>query len=179
MASSQKLKGKWALGIEPRHFTWVLRNQLAVSERLGGYGDAHRRVRRQEEVIWAKVNGFDRILSLIPNNANLHSYDEEGVSWVHRPFRGPEDGDRFLNQLYSDINMLTTQGFKVLMHREDLSDHVTGIIAGYLVWTEMVVDQPKAIVTVEQLLSRQIGPLGREIVAVAGSIDRDEIDLRD
>ena len=179
MASSQKLKGKWALGIEPRHFTWVLRNQLAVSERLGGYGEAHRRVRRQEEVIWAKVNGFDRILSLIPNNANLHSYDEEDVSWVHRPFRGPEDGDRFLNQLYSDINMLTTQGFKVLMHREDLSDHVTGIIAGYLVWTGMVTDQPKAIVTVEQLLSRQIGPLGREIVAVAASIDRDEIDLRD
>ena len=43
----------------------------------------------------------------------------------------------------------------------------------------MVVDQPKAIVTVEQLLSRQIGPLGREIVAVAGEIDRTEIDLRD
>ena len=43
----------------------------------------------------------------------------------------------------------------------------------------MVTDQPKAIVTVEQLLSRQIGPLGREIVAVAASIDRDEIDLRD
>ena len=178
MASSQKLKGKWALGIEPRHFTWVLRNQLAVSERLGGYGEAHRRVRRQEEVIWAKVNGFDRILSLIPNNANLQSYDDEDVSWVHRPFRGPEDGDRFLNQLYSDINMLTTR-FKVLMHREDLGDHVTGIIAGYLVWTGMVTDQPKAIVTVEQLLSRQIGPLGREIVAVAASIDRDEIDLRD
>lgn len=179
MAPSHKLKGKWALGIEPRHFTWVLRNQLAVCERPGGYGDAHRRVRRQEEVIWARVNGFDRILSLIPNNANLHSYDEEDVSWVHRPFRGPEDGDRFLNQLYADINMLTTQGFRVLMHREEVGDHVTGIIAGYLVWTGMVLDQPKAIVTVEQLLSRPIGPLGREIVAVAASIDRDEIDLRD
>ncbi len=192
MASSQKLKGKWALGIQPRHFMWVLRGQFAVCERLGGYGDAHRRVRRQEEIIWTKVNGFDRILSLIPNTSNLHNYDEEDMAWVHRPFRGPEDGEKFLNHLYSDINMLTTQGFKILVHREELGDHVTGLIAGYLVWTEMVPDQPKAIVAVEQLLQRPIGPVGREIVAVAGRIDREsvhkpaeeteaepEIDLRD
>ncbi len=175
MASSQKLKGKWALGIEPRHFKWVLRGQLAVCERLGGYGEAHRRVRRQEEIIWTKVNGFDRILSLIPNTSNLHNYDEEDMAWIHRPFRGPEDGERFLNHIYSDINMLTTQGFKILMHREELGDHITGLIAGYLVWTKMVEDQPKAIVTVEQLLERQIGPVGREIVAVAGNIDRETI----
>ncbi len=184
MASSQRLKGKWALGIQPRHFKWVLRGQFAVAERLGGYGDAHRRVRRQEEIIWTKVNGFDRILSLIPNTSNLHNYDEEDMAWVHRPFRGPEDGEAFLHQLYSDINVLTTQGFKILMHREELGDHVTGVIAGYLVWTKMVPDQPRAIVAVEQLLERPIGPVGREIVAVAGEIDRSdipepEIDVRD
>ncbi len=177
MAGSQRLKGKWALGIEPRHFTWVLRDRLAVCERLGGYGDAHRRVRRQEEIIWTRVNGFDRILSLIPNNANLHNYDEEDVSWIHRPFRGPEDGSRFLGALYSDIQTLTTQGFKILMHREELGDHLTGAIAGYLVWTGMVPEEPKAIVTVEQLLSRPIGPLGREIVTLAASIDPDDVNL--
>ena len=171
--ASQKLKGKWALGIEPRNFKWVLRDQLAVCERLGGYGNAHRRVRRQEEIIWARVNGFDRILSLIPNNANLHNYDEEDVSWIHRPFRGPEDGEAFLHRVYADMNMLTTQGFKILMHREELSDHVSGLVAGYLVWTEMVPEEPKAIVAVEQLLSQQIGPVGREIVSVASRIDRE------
>ena len=173
--ATQKLKGKWALGIEPRNFKWVLRGQLAVCERLGGYGDAHRRVRRQEEIIWSRVNGFDRIMSLIPNNANLHNYDDEDVSWIHRPFRGPEDGEAFLNRVYSDINILTTQGFKILMHREELGDHVSGLVAGYLVWTEMVPEQPKAIVAVEQLLSQQIGPVGREIVAVAGRIDREAL----
>jgi len=75
--------------------------------------------------------------------------------------------------------MLTTQGFKILMHREELGDHVTGLMAGYLVWTGMVPEQPKAIVTIEQLLSRPIVPVGREIVAVAGAIDTSEIDLRD
>lgn len=171
--AGQRLKGKWALGIQPRNFKWVLRDQLAVSERLGGYGQAHRRVRRQEEIIWARVNGFDRIMSLIPNNANLHNYDEEDVAWIHRPFRGAEDGEAFLHLVYSDINMLTTQGFKILMHREELGDHVSGLIAGYLVWTEMVPEEPKAIVAVEQLLSQQIGPVGREIVSVASSIDRE------
>ncbi|MGI9608411.1 MAG: hypothetical protein ACR2P0_19940 [Acidimicrobiales bacterium] len=176
MASSQRLKGKWALGIEPRHFTWVLRDRLAVCERPGGYGDAHRRVRRQEEIIWTRVNGFDRIVSLIPNNANLHNYDEEEVAWIHRPFRGAEDGARYLTTLYTDLNTLTTQGFRLLMHREELGDHISGLIAGYLVWTEMVPDQPQAIVTVEQLLSRPMGPVGREIVALAGSVTPGEID---
>lgn len=167
MANSQRLKGKWALGIEPRHFTWVLRDRLAVCERLGGYGDAHRRVRRQEEIIWTKVNGFDRIVSLIPNTANLHNYDEEEVSWVHRPFRGPEDGANHLAVIYADIHLLVGEGFKLIMHREELGEHVSGLIAGYLVWTGMVEEQTKAIVTVEQLLSRPIGPVGREIVALA------------
>ena len=175
MAGSQRLKGKWALGIEPRHFTWVLRDRLAVCERLGGYGDAHRRVRRTEEIIWTRVNGFDRIGSLIPNNANLHNYDEEDVAWIHRPFRGPEDGARYLSALYADLQTLTTQGFKLLMHREEVGDHLTGLVAGYVVWTGMVPDQPQAIVTVEQLLSRPIGPVGREIVALAGGIPPGEI----
>ncbi len=177
MAASRQLKGKWALGIEPRHFTWVLRDRLAVCERLGGYGDAHRKVRRQEEIIWTRVNGFDRILSLIPNNANLHNYDEEDMAWIHRPFRGPEDGARYLGALFADLQTLTTQGFKILMHREELGDHVSGIIAGYLVWSGMVPEEPKAIVTIEQLLSRPMGPLAREIVNVAASINAEDINL--
>lgn len=177
MASSQKLKGKWALGIQPRHFTWILRDRLAVCERLGGYGDAHRRVRRQEEIIWTKVNGFDRVFSLIPNNANLHNYDEEDLSWVHRPFRGPEDGPVFLSTLYSDIRLLTTQGFRVIMHREEIGDHLSGLIAGYLVWSGMVPAHPEAIMTVEQLLSRPMGPLGRQIVEDSGELKDDDIIL--
>ena len=46
-----KLRGKWALGITPRNFTWVIKDRLAICERPGGYGENHRRVRRQEEII--------------------------------------------------------------------------------------------------------------------------------
>ena len=175
MPSSQKLKGKWALGIEPRHFTWILRDRLALCERPGGFGEAHRKVRRQEEIIWVRMNGFDRIVSFIPNNANLHSYDEEDVAWIHRPFRGAEDGIEYLTSIYADLHTLITQGFRLLLHREEISDELLGLLAGYLVWSGMVPSQPDALVTVEQLLSRPIGPAGREIVTLAASRPRDAV----
>ena len=49
-----KLRGKWALGIQPRNFTWILKDKMAVCERPGGFGSSHRRVRRQEEIIWIR-----------------------------------------------------------------------------------------------------------------------------
>ncbi len=52
-----RLRGKWALGITPRNFTWIMKDKLAICERPGGYGDNHRRVRRQEEIIWLRENG--------------------------------------------------------------------------------------------------------------------------
>ena len=52
------VKGKWAQGIEPRNFRWVIKGSLAVCERPGGYGPNHRRVRRQEEIIWVREQGF-------------------------------------------------------------------------------------------------------------------------
>ncbi|MEZ5270277.1 MAG: hypothetical protein R2789_17595 [Microthrixaceae bacterium] len=57
-------KGKWAQGITPRHFDWVIKDQLAICERPGGFGENHRKVRRQEEIIWIREQSFDRDLDL-------------------------------------------------------------------------------------------------------------------
>ena len=89
-----RLRGKWALGITPRNFTWFMKDKLAVCERPGGYGDNHRRVRRQEEIIWLRENGFGCVISIIPAPHNLHNYDELGPAVpappVHRHRRpGP------------------------------------------------------------------------------------------
>ena len=80
------VKGKWAQGIVPRNFKWVIKDQFAVCERPGGYGDNHRRVRREEEIIWVKQQGFTCVISLIPSPHNLHNYDEHDVVYRHRPF---------------------------------------------------------------------------------------------
>ena len=73
------MKGKWAAGIPPRHITWVLPERLAVSERPGGRTISHRKVRRQEEIIWLKENGFTVVISLLDSPQNLAAYQELDV----------------------------------------------------------------------------------------------------
>ena len=85
------MKGKWAAGIPPRNFTWVIKDHLAVSERPGGFSVNHRRVRRQEEIIWLRVQGFGRVISLLPSPHNLAAYDEEGLAWAHYPLERTGD----------------------------------------------------------------------------------------
>ncbi len=161
------MKGKWALGIPPRHFTWVLKNKLAICERPGGYSANHRRVRRQEEIIWIRENRFDCVISLITSPHNLHNYDELGVQWRHRPFNGAADGADAVLGLYREVQALLRDNKKVVVHREELGDHVVGLMAGYLLWTGLVATGPEVITVTERIAQRQLGPIGRELVAQA------------
>ncbi len=161
------MKGKWAQGIQPRNFAWVVKDRLAVCERPGGYGPNHRRVRRQEEIIWIREHGFDLVISLIPASHNLHNYDELGVACLHCPF-GPQDDVKALQrQVYGELRTLLGEGKTVLVHQEELGDRVSGLVAGYLVWAGLVPSPPQAITVVEQIVGRQLGPLGRSMVATA------------
>ena len=161
------MKGKWAQGIEPRNFRWVMKDVLAVCERPGGYGSNHRRVRRQEEIIWVREQGFAPVISIVPSPANLHNYDELGVTWQHRPFGLHDDVSAYLQAFYPELRDLLAAGHKVLIHGEELGDRLSGIIAGYLLWSNLLPTGPKAISLTERLVQRQLGPVGRELVTVA------------
>ena len=164
------MKGKWAQGIRPRNFSWVIRDRFAVSERPGGYGVNHRRVRRQEEIIWVREQGFTRVISIIPANHNLHNYDELEVAWLHRPLRSHEDAPNLMAQLFPEIDGLLAADEKVLLHGEELGDRIAGLVAAYVIWSGMVPDAPKATMLVERMLARQIGPVGRELIALAPQV---------
>jgi hypothetical protein len=164
------MKGKWAQGIKPRNFAWVITDKLAVCERPGGYGANHRRVRRQEEIIWIREQGFTRVISLIPSPHNLHNYDELGVAWLHRPFPPHEPNEQFLTQILPELRDLLGAGERVLVHQDELGDRVQGTMAAFLRWTGMIEDAPTAVTVIERLLGRQLGPLGRELVGVAPDI---------
>ncbi len=164
------MKGKWAQGIRPRNFSWVIKDQLAVCERPGGYGDNHRRIRRQEEVIWIRENGFGPIISLIPATHNLHNYDELGVRWLHHPYVGHDDDRSTQMALYPRLADLLARGERVVVHRDEMGDHVGGMMAGYLRWAGLVPDAPRAVTIWEQLVKRQLGPLGRRLVASADQL---------
>lgn len=160
-------KGKWAQGIRPRQFHWIIQDQLALCERPGGYGANHRRVRRQEEVIWIRENGFAFVISLIPSDHNLHSYDELGMPWKHWPFAPSLNLDMALPQIYAELATQLASGKKLLIHMEEVNDRLAGFVAGYLRWTEMVPITFEAITVVERILGRQMGPTGRGIVTAA------------
>ena len=166
------MKGKWAQGIVPRNFAWVIKDQLAVAERPGGYGDNHRRVRREEEIIWVKQQGFTWVVSLIPSPHNLHNYDELGVAWRHLPFGPHDDALTVVQTLFPELAAMLAAGGKVLVLMDELSDRVAGLMAGYLLWAEVVPMAPQATSVVERLLSRQMGPLGRDLVALAATVPK-------
>lgn len=164
------MKGKWAQGIKPRNFAWVITDRLAVCERPGGYGANHRKVRRQEEIIWIREQGFTRVISLIPSPHNLHNYDELGVAWLHRPFGTQEAPEAYLSSVLPELRDLLAKGEKVLVHQDELGDRVQGVMAAFLRWSGMVQEGPAAVTVIERLLGRQLGPFGRELVAMAPTI---------
>lgn len=164
------MKGKWAQGIQPRNFAWVLKDRLAVCERPGGYGANHRRVRRQEEIIWIREQGFTCVVTLIPSPHNLHNYDELGVTWRHLPFGPHDDPYTVASTLFPELAQMLANGGKILVHQDELADRVAGLMGGYLLWSGAVPQAPQATSIVERLLSRQMGPLGRDLVAMAETI---------
>lgn len=163
-------KGKWAKGIVPRNFCWIIKDSFAVCERPGGYGVNHRRVRRQEEIIWLRENGFTVVVSLIPSTHNLHNYDEYDLPWLHRPYSPDDEAEPTMRSLYPELHSLLESGNRVLLHREELGEHLSGLIAGYLVWSGMLPTGPQAISIVERMVDRQMGPVGRDMVSQALAI---------
>ena len=161
------MRGKWERGIQPRNFAWIIRDKLAVSERPGGYARNHRKVRRHEEILWLRNQGFTRVVSMLPSPHNLYAYDELGMTWSHVPFPSASEAKQVLGDMYPQIKAWIGSGEKVLLHQEELGDRVMGVVAGFLLWAGLVDTGPHAVTVTEQILHRQMGPPGRELVAVA------------
>jgi hypothetical protein len=166
------LRGRWAQGLEPRFFCWIVRDRLAASERPGGFARSHRKIRRQEELIWLGQNGFTRIISLLDSPHNLQAYEEAGIPFEHVPLgRHDELSDR-LPLIYESIaRRLDVPTEKVLLHYEEFGDRILGVIAGYLLYSGLVDEGPHAIVAAERLAGRELGATGREIVAITVNDD--------
>jgi hypothetical protein len=164
------VRGKWERGIQPRNFSWIIKDKLAVSERPGGYARNHRKVRRHEEILWLRNQGFTRVVSLLPSPHNLYAYDELGVTWSHFPFGTAADARSVLLDLYDQLKEWIGAGERILLHQEELGDRVMGVVGGFLLYGGLVDTGPNAVTIVEQMLHRQMGPAGRELIGVAAEI---------
>ncbi len=158
------MRGKWAAGIEPRGFTWVYRDILAVSERPGGSTSVHRRVRRDEELLWLKHHGFGRVISILPEMQNLNAYFEHGLTASHYALRGGPQQRDVLEACYRDLAHCEAIKTTVLLHGDEVSDRLLGVVAGYLVWSRRVETVPGSIALIERLFRRSVGPEGRSVV---------------
>jgi hypothetical protein len=148
-------------GLEPREFKWVIAGRLAISERIGGYGFQHRRVRREEEIIWLTTQGINTVLSLMPGNQNQAAYESASLRFFHYPIEevlDPEDvGDVFA--LLDEA--LGETGASVLVHRELIGDLLVGLMGGYLVHSGLVKDPVIATSVIQEITGRALGPEGR------------------
>ena len=51
------------------------------------------------------------------------------------------------------------------MHQDELGDRVMGVVAGYLVWSSRIANQPQAVALVEHVCGHAMGEPGRELLS--------------
>ena len=76
-----------------------------------------------------------------------------------------------LGELYPEMRDLLASGQRVILHQEEVGDRLAGVVAGYIRWSGMVPEGPEAIAIIEQITERQLGPVGRSLVALSAQLD--------
>ncbi len=153
-----------ATGLEPRDFRWVIAGKLAVSERIGGYGFQHRRVRRTEEIAWIKGQGVTAVLSLLAGGQNIASYEADGLHTYEVPLAGEIEEDDVTRVLETMRTVLAEPGAVLLVHRDTVDDTVAGLLGGYLVYSGLIEDPIIATSLIQEIVGRPIGPEGRRLI---------------
>ncbi len=145
-------------GLKPNDFNWIIEGKLAVSECIGGGGLTPRKIRREEEIQWIKSQGINAIFSLLDSDFNLKNYQEVGF----RTYHYPAVGDHPTTSLYTIFDAikeaLSDKDIKLLIHRETLDEYVPGILAGYLIHSELLNDPILARTILERILGKPLSP---------------------
>ncbi len=151
-------------GLEPRGFKWVIAGRLAISERVGGYGFQHRRVRREEEIIWLAEQGVNTVVSLMSGNQNQAAYEGATLRFFHYPIEDDLDPGE-VDEVFSVLDeAMNAPGASVLVHRELIGDLLVGLMGGYLVHSGLVKDPIIATSIIQEISGRPLGPEGRGLI---------------
>lgn len=153
-------------GLKPRGFVWVIQDRLAVSDRIGGNGFQHRRVRREEEINWimreAKVTA---VLNLIVGHPNQQSYQEAGLAAYTCPIEGNPSRLQVAAAHGLLDEALATDSARVLVHRETVDDVVAGLVGSYLMAKGLLKDPIVAAAVIQEIIGRPLGPDGRALIS--------------
>lgn len=153
-------------GLKPRGFVWVIQDRLAVSDRIGGNGFQHRRVRREEEINWivreAKVTA---VLNLIVGHPNQQSYQEAGLATYSCPIEGSPTRSQ-VSEIHAMLDEATAApSARALVHRETVDDVVAGLMGSYLMSKGLLKDSIVAAAVIQEIIGRPLGPDGRALIS--------------
>ncbi len=153
-------------GLKPRDFVWVIAGRLAVSQRIGGHGFQHRRVRREEEIVWLKNDAkITTVVSLLSGNQNVNAYEDVDFNVYHEPLPQEFEMDSDLPRVLGTLDKaLSEPGAVVLVHRDTVDDTIAGVLGGYLIYSGLLSDPIKAAAVIQEILGRPLGPLGRSMM---------------
>jgi hypothetical protein len=153
--------------LEPRGFKWIIAGRLAISERIGGYGFQHRRVRREEEIIWLTEQGVNTVVSLMPGNQNQAAYEGAAFRFFHYPIEDDLDSAE-VGKVFAILHeAMDYPGASVLVHRELIGDMLVGLMGGYLVHAGLIKDPIVATSVIQEISGRPLGPEGRRLIPSA------------
>lgn len=146
----------------------MIAERLAVSERIGGIGFQHRRVRRDEEIAWLTDEArISVIVNLLPGNQNQSAYMEAGIQTLSVPIQG-EITRGVLPGVYAALDeALAGIEARVLIHRDVVDDGLAGLLGGYLVHAGLLENPILAVAVIQEILGRPLGPDGRALVPPA------------
>jgi hypothetical protein len=145
----------------------VIAGRLAIAERIGGYGFQHRRVRREEEIIWLTEQGINTVLSLMPGNQNQAAYEGATFDYYNYPIEEELDPGE-IDEVFDLLDQaLDKSDASVLVHQELIGDTLVGLMGGYLVHAELIRDPIVATSVIQEISGRPLGPEGRRLIPTA------------
>jgi len=142
----------------------VIAGQLAVSERIGGHGFQHRRVRREEEILWLKAHGINCVFSLLEGNQNQAAYEAAGFYYENHRVQ-PDIEDDELDVVFAALHYSVSDlKQSVLVHRDLVDDTIVGLLGGYLVYAGLIQNPIIATSIIQEITGRPLGPEGRRLI---------------
>jgi len=151
-------------GLEPRGFKWVIAGRLAVSERIGGHGFQHRRVRREEEIIWLTEQGINAVLSFLPGSQNQAAYAGAHFRSFNYAIEDELEQEH-VDEIFAVMAAaLEPRGASLLVHRDLIDDTVIGLLGGYLVHAGLIHDPIVATSVIQEIAGKALGPEGRRLI---------------
>jgi hypothetical protein len=111
-----------------------------------------------------RENDFGFVISISVAPHNLHSYEELQMPYKHRPIANSDEIDQWLKAFYTELSVLIQRGLKIIVHAEEVSERLHGLMGGYIRWSGLVDDSAQAIILTERIAGRQLDPDSRELI---------------